>query len=146
MTYRNILPTVIILTVSAFFFVQTFNIASTDVTTISSAMFPRLVLGVIIALTVLTLIQDIRKKGSHKTLAPIHSSLFMVFGLLALLLFLMNFAGFVVAATAFMTLFSLFMTNQWKQPVAIAKSLGINLAISLAIYYLFVHVLLFMLP
>lgn len=147
MTQRNILPTMIILVLSILFFTQTYSIPETAVTMVSSAMFPRIILGVIIAMTMIQLYGDIRKRPLPSVQRePVHVSLLIVFLLLAVMLGLLKWVGFVVAATVFMTLFSLFMTGNWKKPLDILKTFVINLALSLGIYYLFVKVLMFVLP
>lgn len=147
MIQRNILSTTIILVVSILFFTQTYSIPETAVTMVSSAMFPRIILGVIIAMAVVQLYGDIRKRPlTSVKREPVHVSLLVVFVLLAVLLGLLEWAGFVVAATVFMTLFSLFMTGHWNKPLSVLKTLAINLLLSFGIYYLFVNVLMFVLP
>ena len=134
----------IILAGSLFFMAMTWAIQRTDVTLVNSALFPRIVLGILIALSALGLYRSL-KTHDGKSMPAMHYALWIVLGIIGAFILMLNVVGFVIAAGLFIAVFSLYMAGDYRA-VNIARMTGIGFAISWGINYIFIEVLSYILP
>lgn len=134
----------IVLAASLFFFAMTWSIASTEVTVVNSALFPRILLIGMSLMSAAGLYGAVRS-GERKAAAKVHAPLFIGFAFLLGFIILLRVAGFVIAAGTFIAAFSLYMMGTTK-PKTAAIMLAGGFAVSIGIDYIFTNVLSFILP
>ncbi len=78
-------------------------------------------------------------------LKPIQTPLWIMLGIVAAFIILLNLAGFIIAAGLFIAVFSVYMAGD-NRPVYIARMLAVGFAISFAVNYIFTEILSYILP
>lgn len=130
---------------SLFFLYMTIYIPITEVSRIGSALFPRIVLSVVLLLSLCNLFTNLKKEGEKDTDKWNFKYVTVFVTLLIVSMFVINIFGFLIGSTFFFTLGSYFMLEQ-KKTVNIIKMLVFGFVFSLIINYVFADLLQLTLP
>lgn len=142
---RDVLSYGVILAGSIFFMIMTAYIPLTGASLVSSAFFPRLILGMLIVLSAIGLHKARKEGGAVKKNAKIHAPFFIIVGLAVGFIVLLNLAGFVIATSSFIFATSLYMYGEYN-PKIMAVLAAFALCIAFGVHYVFTEVLMFILP
>ena len=141
---RDVLSYGVILVGSIFFMFMTTNIAVTPASLASSAFFPRILLGVLICLSAYGLFKA-WKAPDRGQVQKMQRPLAIMLGLCIGFVVLLHLVGFVAATTAFIFVSSLYMSGD-ASPKKLALSACVAFAIAWGINYIFIEILMFILP
>ncbi len=141
---RDVLCYGTVLAGSVFFLFAAKDIAVTEASLASSAFFPRILLGALVALSATGLYKTVRAGAGGKG-QKIHSPLLVMLGLCVGFIALLHLAGFVIATTAFIFTASLYMSADYSAK-NIALMAGLGFTIAFGINYVFINILMFILP
>jgi ABC-type Fe3+ transport system permease subunit len=146
---RDVLCYGVVLAGSIFFMFSSLNITMTQASMVSSAFFPRILLGVMIVLSILGLYKAVKEKDADSADADEKKTMRSPFAVIIALCIgffvLLNLAGFVIATAVFLFAASLYMTADLR-PKNVAILAGTSFAIAFAVNYIFTEILLFILP
>lgn len=140
----EVLSSLVLIVLSAIFFYLTQFIPATKVSVIGSALFPRILLGITMVLALVNIWRT--AKVACKPLADANNlSVFLVVGMLAATVLLMEVVGFVIISTLFLIALSLYMTRDFSTP-SVVKTVVMSVVIVLVVNYIFVDFLMLTLP
>jgi hypothetical protein len=141
---RDLVSYSIVFLGSLFFFALTFRLPVTEVTLINSAVFPRIVLGIMIMISAPGAYAAFRH-GKAETRKKIDRAFLIGIAAILALVLAVQHIGFIPAAGSFITLFSLYMIGEVKPKTAIV-SLVAGFGTAFGIHYVFTNILTFILP
>lgn len=122
-----------------FFYFQSTFIDVKELTTISAAFFPRLLLGLIATFAVVMLIQSFTKKGK-KAKGPQEKNqkegiTWLIFALFAVYIYILPFVGFIIASFLFIAMVYLILLPKQgsvkSHVLSLLSLLGITIALSI---------------
>jgi hypothetical protein len=141
---RDILSYTVFLVFSLSFFALSFGIELTSVSPANSALFPKIILLFMAALSAVGLFNAFRD-AQPTPVGKVHSPFYVVLGMIALYVLAFKFFGFVLSATAFIVTMAVYMSKN-HTPKFIGAVLCGGLAASFGIRFLFMNILAFALP
>ncbi|WLD93764.1 tripartite tricarboxylate transporter TctB family protein [Alkalihalobacillus sp. AL-G] len=141
---------VVLLIFCIFFYFQTKLIDIKDLTEISAAFFPRLLLGLIAGLTVVMIIQSFlkkeRKTASEKEKNEKEGIVWIIFALFALYILSLALLGFIISSFIFITIVYLIILPVKRPVKSHVIALSSILVITIALSFIFENLLNVFLP
>ncbi len=143
---RDVLSYGTVLAGSLFFMLMTGGIPKTDASLVSSAFFPRIVLGLLICLSALGLYRALRSGKKHQAAASIQMPFFIIMGVVLGYIVLLGLAGFVIATSTFLFTASWYMLDTDRTPAKLGALAAFSFVVAWGINYIFIEILMFILP
>ena len=141
---RDVVSYGVIFLGSLFFMAMTWAIPRTDVTLVNSALFPRIVLSILITLSALGLFRALKTRDG-RPMPAMHHAMWIVLGIISAFILLLSVVGFIISAGLFMTAFSIYMAGDYRA-INIVRMTALGFAIAWGINYVFIEILSFILP